>query len=412
MRAAVISSGRLAAWLPRLALTATLLVTLVGTADAGKLAGIFKRPDLASLELAPLGPALADAVATTYPVASASASITYAFNPATESFERQTRVLGPILGERAETIGAGQIDLATSYSYIRFSSINGQDLDNLENAIRPDHKLIAFPILRNGQPSFVKLRDGRLTTFLPVHVNLDLDVEAQILSPSITYGITPDLDINVTVPVIRTYLRLGIHDETPDPRLPQFALPDGDPNAQTRTLSTSDSSIGVGDILLRGKFMLMRGGPFDLAAGLGISTPTGDPQDFQGTGTTRVQPTLIASRVFADRIEPLLNLGVDINANDVDRSVFRWAVGATGRLVGGLGGAVVFLGRNEFGAQADPIETPFFFQIERNDIYDASVGFRYVFADRGVIAANVLVPLNSAGLRADAIPTIEAELTF
>jgi hypothetical protein len=156
----------------------------------------------------------------------------------------------------------------------------------------------------------------------------------------------------------------------------------------------------------------MRGTPFDLAAGLGISTPTGNPQDFQGTGTTRVQPTLIASRVFFDRIEPLLNLGMDLNANDVSRSVVRWAVGATGRIVGDLGGALVFFGRNELAPQADQIPVPFFFQIERNDLYDASIGFRYLFADRGVIAANVLVPLNSAGLRADAIPTIEAELTF
>jgi len=393
-------------------LALAILLAWAGSARARSLADVFRRPDLASLELAPLGPALADAVATTYPVASASSSITYAFNPATETFERQTRILGPILGERAETIGERQLDLALSYSYVRFSEINGEDLDNLENSIRPDHKLIAFPIVRNGQPSFVKLRDGRLTTFLPVHVNLDLDVEAQILSPSVTYGITPDLDVNVTVPVIRTYLRLGIHDQVPDPRLPQFALPDGDPNAQSHALSTSESSVGVGDILLRAKYVLMRGTPFDLAAGLGISTPTGNPQDFQGTGTTRVQPTLIASRVFFDRIEPLLNLGMDLNANDVSRSVVRWAVGATGRIVGDLGGALVFFGRNELAPQADQIAVPFFFQIERNDLYDASIGFRYLFADRGVIAANVLVPLNSAGLRADAIPTIEAELTF
>ena len=33
---------------------------------------------------------------------------------------------------------------------------------------------------------------------------------------------------------------------------------------------------------------------------------------------------------------------------------------------------IVFLGRDELGAPAEPIANPFFFQIERSDIFDAS----------------------------------------
>ena len=36
--------------------------------------------------MGPIGPALANTVASTYPVASASSSVTYAFNPKTETF--------------------------------------------------------------------------------------------------------------------------------------------------------------------------------------------------------------------------------------------------------------------------------------------------------------------------------------
>jgi hypothetical protein len=72
----------------------------------------------------------------------------------------------------------------------------------------------------------------------------------------------------------------------------------------------------------------------------------------------------------------------------------------------------VFLGRNELGAQSDPIPTPFFFQIERNDIYDASVGVRWRFADSGFVSLNGIVPLNKQGFRADAIPTLEVAYAF
>ena len=73
------------------------------------------------------------------------------------------------------------------------------------------------------------------------------------------------------------------------------------------------------------------------------------------------------------------------------------------QIVGPLTGALVFLGRHELSAQSDEIEAPFFFQIERNDIYDASIGFRYLFAESGVISANAIVPLNDEGLRPDVV---------
>jgi hypothetical protein len=263
------------------------------------------------------------------------------------------------------------------------------------------------------------LADGRSTTFLPVHVKADLDVEAQILAPAVTYGVTADLDVNLTLPLLRTYLRAEATSEVPDPRLPQFKLPDCNPSmpevlcGQTQhTVSGRETAVGVGDLLLRAKYVFYRDQPVDLAAGLGLSLPTGDEEDLQGSGTTRVQPTFILSRVFAERIEPLLNLGLDLNCDDVDRSVFRWAVGATAQIVGPLTAGAVFLGRNEFEAQTDPIEAPFFLQIERNDIYDVSLGLRYFVRDVVVVSANVLLPLNDDGVRASAIPTLQIEYAF
>ena len=380
------------------------LISLDTSARAGSLSGLLESPLFRRLELAPIGPALATSVASTYPVASASSSVTYVYNPALETFERETRVAGPIIGERAETIGKGAFNFAASYSYVHLTTINGDDLDQLVNRVTVGGRLIVFPV-KGG----TKLKDGRFTNFLPVRVVADLDVEAHIFAPSLTYGVTPDFDVNLTVPLVRTALDVTADTEVPDPRLPQFAVPAG-PTRGSRSLS--DSAFGVGDILLRAKYILRRERPFDVAAGLGLSLPSGDESNFQGSGTTRVQPTLIFSRIFADRFQPLVNIGMDLNADDAGRSVFRWAVGGTATLVGPLTGALVFLGRDELGAQADKIQRPFFFQIERNDIFDASIGVRWRFADSGVVALNALVPLNDDGLRPDVIPTVEVEYAF
>jgi hypothetical protein len=148
------------------------------------------------------------------------------------------------------------------------------------------------------------------------------------------------------------------------------------------------------------------------AAGLALTLPTGRTADFHGTGTTRVAPALIASRAFGQRLELLANVGADFDAEDLSRTVVRWVVGGTVSIVDPLAASVVFLGRHELARQTDPIRVPFFFQIERNDIYDASVGLRWRFAEAGVLSGNALMPLNRDGLRADVIPTVQVEYTF
>jgi hypothetical protein len=373
-------------------------------AHSRNLSDILQDKRFARLELGQIAPVLAGTVASTYPVASASASVTYVYDPAMGTFERRTGVVGPIFGERAETIGRGQFNLAASYSYVRLTSINGDDLGELENRRIVGNRVIVFPV-----PGGITLKDGRFTNILPVRVVADLDVEAHILAPSLTYGVTPDLDVNLTVPLIHTAFDVTAETEVPDPRFPQFAL-SRPPTRGSRSLS--DSADGVGDVLLRAKYVLRRGRPFDIAAGLGVKLPTGDEDDFQGTGDTRVQPTLVLSRVLAERFQPLLNLGIDLNADDVDRSIVRWALGGTVQVVGSLTGALVFLGRHELEEQTEQITRPFFFQIERNDIIDASVGLRYRLGESGVIAANAVLPLNDDGLRADVIPTVEFEYAF
>ena len=378
------------------------------SATAGQsLSDIFQSPRFAHLGLAPLGPALASTVASTYPVASASSSVTFVYNRELDTVERRPGPLGPILGERAETIGKGRFDLALTYSFVDLTTINGEPLDDLVNAPLVNGRYLFFPV-----PRGTMLKDGRFTTVLPVRVNLDLGVEAHIISPSVTYGVTPDLDVNLTVPIVRTSLDLRTRSLIPDPRLPSFRLMPGNPLAGTNIQSASASSAGVGDLLLRAKYVVRRGDPADVAVGFGLSLPTGRADDFQGAGTTRVEPGLIASPVFGTWLELLANAGIALDAEHVGRSVVQWAFGGTLMPTENVAVPIVFLGRDELGAPSDPIANPFFFQIERSDTVDASIGIRWRITDTAVLSANALMPLNRQGLQADFIPTLEVEGTF
>jgi hypothetical protein len=395
----------------------SLMFVLFVSSSAADLTDIFENRDVVALGLGPVGPALANTVASTYPIASASASVTYVYDPILDTFERQTRLAGPIIGERAETLGARRINFAASYSHVMLSTINGEELDDLTNRASVNGRMIIVAV--PSRKGVVILRDLRRTNFLPVRVTADLDVRAHIVSPSITYGATPNLDLNVTFPLVRTSLDLTTNTRAPDPRLPQFALCprhvegcEENLRPLLRSNSLSDSAEGIGDLLIRAKYTLLRTAPCDVGAGLAVSVPTGESQDFHGTGNAHVQPIIILSRVVARRFQPLLNVGADVNTEDPERSSVRWAAGASVELINPLTSTIVFVGRHELSEQVEKISLPFFFQVERNDILDAAVGVRYRFGDNGILSANALVPLNSDGLRADVIPTVEIGYAF
>ena len=140
------ASVRLLTW----ATSAALLLNAASGSrlHAADLSDLFRTKFLSGLAppLAPLAPALADAIASTYPVASASASVVYVFNPEFNTYERKNVVLGPIIGERADTIGRGEFDVAASYSYVHLTSIDGDDLGRLENRAVVKGRVIALPV--------------------------------------------------------------------------------------------------------------------------------------------------------------------------------------------------------------------------------------------------------------------------
>ncbi|MBI4516267.1 MAG: hypothetical protein HY699_10690 [Deltaproteobacteria bacterium] len=347
-------------------------------------------------------------VAASFPVTGTSAAYAYRFDPASDSFQRADTPLGPVFSEREQTVGSGKLSLATNYALLRYDSINGRDLDEL--------------ISNDPESGLHYVAICLATACEPLQALARVDLEAQILTLSATYGLTPDFDLSVTVPLVRTFVRAAT-------TLTSFDPPQHFPFQFSASATETDA--GVGDVLLRLKHRLGRFGLADLAGGLTVSLPTGERENFHGTGDTLVGAALYVSRTFANRIEPHLNLGFLGDADKFDRSQVRYSIGADLGILDWLTLNNDFLGRSDI-ARSDPFARPVFVQVERADVLQFSTGLKIAppwrktfggvpvlrdIPERGaglpwVWFFNVLLPLNDDGARADHVLTLGAEAMF
>jgi len=419
--------------------------------------------------------AIAQAVTQEFPFASVTPAFIYRYNPAVDIYERLTGIPGPLFSERAPTLGKGRFNLGVGYAYIDFSDLNGTDLDNINSPA-----LLNELFLTEGIP-FGQLSTGEPTFLAPVSASLirtGIDLQAYVIVPTLRYGITDNWDVSLSIPIVNTSLRirnevkrvadvdfsrvgfafagnnenslrpLGFFDRAGNPIRDLSLIPLVKSQRSTQLLrKASGSATGVGDITLRSKYYLWQQEFGGAALGLNLQLPSGEVQDFHGTDETHLTTFLYLSQVLWERFEPHLNVGVDFNADDVDRSSFVYTAGTVFLMGEKLGVIIDFLGRVEFSGlsvrvppegiytqglklnrPADTCTTtqpcapdltkgfrafPFFPEkIQRNDLADFSFGLRYALGASGSIFFGGVIPLNDDGFRPDFIPAGGIEYTF
>lgn len=405
-----------------------------------------------------LAAAVAQAVSQSFPLTSIAPAFTYRYNSSLRVFERSTGVPGPLFSERALTLGKGQFNLSVGYAFMDFSEINGTDLDEIRSPV------LIFEQFRNPV-----VTPSGLVGFPPsaVRLHTQLDIQAHVIAPSLRYGITENWDLGVTLPIVNTSVHVKNETErvvdldgsyfsgSPLIILDAFGnkiplnsytqMPFVKSRQRAGLLSkAAASATGIGDILFRTKYHLWRTGFGGAALGLNLQLPTGEVRDFHGTDETHLSTLLYGSQVLWERFEPHLNLGMDFNAADVDRSSFLYAAGSTFLVGKELGLVVDFLARSEFRRfplrlppqgklSGSPLDRPantcttsqpcsllnfevvfptFPIAFKRNDIIDFSFGARYILGTSGSIFFGGIIPINDAGLRADFIPSGGIEYTF
>ncbi len=422
--------------------------------------------------------ALAQAVARV-PVASGAPSFIYRLNPIVDTYERLTSLPGPLFSERALTLGKGRFDFNIGYSFIDFSELNGTDLDNIrspafvadiiaDKRIPVDPSLIGLE-LEPGEELFEAPFSGS-----PIRTRIDL--HAHLIVPTLRYGVTDDWELSLSAPIVNTFLRVRnevvrIVDLDPassarlwfvrDARGNDITLgffdPAGNflPNSQIPFIKSqrrselvrkaAGNATGIGDITFRSKYQFWQNGLGGGAFGLNLQVPTGEEENFHGSGETHLTTFLYFSQVLWKRFEPRLNIGIDLNVEDVDRSSFLYTAGWTFLIGEKLGLIVDFIGRSEFGelrvrvpdegiyqgfvVDRDPDtctherpcfidlnknpKFPFFSaHIHRNNTADFSFAIRYGLGTSSSLFLGGIVPINDGGFRADFIPSGGIEYAF
>jgi hypothetical protein len=371
------------------------------------------------------------------PLASPASAITFTFDKSLGVFTRSTESYGPILGERAETIGRHRFYFGATYQFFGFSTLDGIDLKRIPAVF----KHLQFPI--GG--SFPTFEQDYITT------SNRIDLKLHQVTLFATYGLTNRLDLSVAVPILD--VRMGITSQAHIVRnAPCEANAScSDPSAfggeyhffdrnnpfgsTDQTFTSTRQSSGIGDVVVRVKGTILNRERWALAGGVDVRTPTGDEENFLGSGAPGVKPFIAAS--YRARISPHVNIGYEWNGDSIlagDISTgqtarlpnqFFYSGGADMRVTRNLTVALDLLGQRVLEGErlrevpftdvlgvAHPDITdiqPFKGSFEENDL---SVGSKYGIFRNLLITGNLLFELDDTGLRARVVPLGGISYTF
>lgn len=353
----------------------------------------------------------------TFPIGSPSGGFSYMFDSATGTFQRATQSFGPAFAERSQTVGRNRVTVGFNYQYSRYSSFEGEDLDNGD---------IKF-YLRHA-PASGLFFEGDV-----IEAALRLEVSSSTTTFFANYGLTDQWDLAVAVPIQRvsmdaavdaTVLRLATGATST-----VHVFPNG---TTTETFTSEGDASGIGDVLVRTKYRFLDTPGGGLAVGLDVRLPSGDVDNLLGTGATQATVSLIGSTTNGN-LSPHFNVGYTGSSSGDTVGIpneFAYKIGteliANPRvtLSADLIGRTLFdAGRLEFEDNThtymdfnlDP-QSVVFTELNSTDkslnLTNLAVGGKVNVAGNLLINANLLFALNSRGLTARVTPIIGLDYSF
>jgi len=416
------------------------------------------------------------------PIASPSSGISVTYDTALKTFVPSSDDnLGPIFGERASTIGPHKLFVGFSYQYFKFDSIDGKKLDSIPLSLHanpvpaslippsfdtPACNTTGFPAdgSYDGSPCFVR-------DYVKTNYNINLKVNQYIVY--LTYGLSQHFEISAALPF--SNVRMSVVSQAtivpnsfaPQPPFifnrfnffqPTIAQAAPPPNISVpncpaapcfdAVFSDSRSVTGLGDVVVRGKYQFYTGERLGIAGGLDARLPTGDEENFLGSGTLGLKPFVVAS--YRGRISPHGEVGYELNGNSLLYgnfiatptvtksglpSRFLYVAGVNVAVTKRLTAAFDLYGQRVFGASqlepghlddfgacndsncavvtpGNPIPTSLVKSDTDISIVDASLGAKVRLFRHLLVTGNVLLKLNDSGLRAKVVPLAGVSYTF
>jgi Putative MetA-pathway of phenol degradation len=348
------------------------------------------------------------------PIASPSSGIVLVYDKSINSFTTATDSLGPVLGERAETVGRHHLFVGFSYQFFNFDKLDGIDLhnfpavlthtddstDNSGNGVTNNCSLTTAKNL--GGCAFVRDRIDTINA---------ISLKVNQYTTYVTFGLTKKVDVSMVIPIENVRMSLSSQATivpgsngmiTPQPGSPDSmndnqivnGVPVGngapyffhlwkncpntspaggaalDPSCLNHTFpdaafagggpAPSNSATGIGDVVARVKWNAWEGERAGFAAGMDIRFATGDAVNYLGSGSYGFKPFAVFS--YRARISPHALVGYEwntdsITAGDLTQGTkgklpndFTYTVGADAKILKYLTGNFDIVGQRIFGA--------------------------------------------------------------
>jgi hypothetical protein len=387
----------------------------------------------------PLNTAIGEELST-LPLGSSGSGISFTFDQALKIPVSSEDSLGPILTDRAGTIGKKRFNVGVAYQYFNFSAIDGIDLNHLPAVL--GHAQFE---IHGSKPDFEN--DYIITTN-----NVDVSLNQIVLYG--VFGITDRLEASVAIPIERVHLNVTSNAHIvrtvaceengtctdPGEQCGEFHYFDAGVNCANavssvnKTFTNGSDASGIGDVTLRGKFQIVKGERIALSAGLDLRLPSGDAKNFLGAGTTGVTP--FVALTYRGRVSPHVRVGYQYNGDSVlagDPATttgisaglpheFFYSAGVDARVTHRLTLATDVLGQHVFDASRLKLAT--YTDVNGTvtpDIqsytgsYDSdglAFGAKVRIVHQLVVTGNLTARLNSGGLRANVIPLVGVSYAF
>jgi len=351
------------------------------------------------------------------PLPSPASGFTYEFDSELGVFQRSSQSFGPILAERAETIGGGRFSFGFTFQNFTFDTIEGLDLDNIPAVFEHDGAELG-----GGRIDVVRTANG-------------INARVNQFTTFIGYGLTDSVDLSLAIPIVSTDVtvtstasvaRLGTagNDQV------HFYRSQGDVIGDHRIFTAFGNASGIGDLTIRLKGRVSSG----FGLGLDMRMPTGDEKNLLGVGAPGVRPFLIFSR-SSRAFSPHVNLGYAWNGSstlagnpstgeaadlpDQATYVFGADFGVSDRFTFVLDvlGNYLFdaprLVKTEFHARDGSTVLPSVaFENQNYNLLSAAVGFKLNVVESLLVDMNILFTLDDNGLRDKITPLIGFEYAF
>lgn len=304
---------------------------------------------------------------------------------------------GPILAERARTLGRGRLFLGAHLRGFDFQSLRGVPLDGLVfNFVHLDG-----PPAGLGNP----MHENDV-----IQVTTNVDVSILISTLSATYGLLDRIDVGVAVPMVRTSVSGSSTARLIPfgPDSPHSFGPADNPRhtAQARAFG---SAYGMGDVAARVKARLIQRPRAGVSVVGEARFPTGRAEDLLGAGSMSWRAIGVASARFGD-FSPHLNVGYLSREREEERDAVLATLGFDQIVAPFATLAVDVISSWQTGDNLVPgpppieILEPFRRLVHptniperRDDFLDASIGMRLTTSDGITFVTNAVIPVRRMG---------------